>query len=86
MALTVGELNGFITIDDRAVNPGLRRAEQAMRQAGQRMGDDADQAGQRAGQQLGQGLVRGADGQWRNMRGELVDAVTAAAAEAEAAA
>ncbi|WP_086765329.1 phage tail tape measure protein [Streptomyces bobili] len=84
MALTVGELNGIITIDDRGVHPGLRRAEQAMRQAGQHMGDDAERAGQAAGQQLGEGLVRGADGQWRNMRGELVDAVTAAAAEAEA--
>ncbi|MEU0671592.1 phage tail tape measure protein [Streptomyces sp. NPDC006172] len=86
MALTVGELNGIITIDDRAMRPALRRAEQAMRQSGQRMGDDAEDAGQTAGRSLGQGLVRGADGQWRDMRGELVDAVTAAAADAEAAA
>ncbi|WP_164391165.1 phage tail tape measure protein [Streptomyces sp. SID8499] len=55
-----------------------------MRQTGQQLGDAAEQAGQDAGQQLGGGLIRGADGQWRNMRGELVDAVTAAAAEAEA--
>ncbi|AWT43190.1 MULTISPECIES: phage tail tape measure protein [Streptomyces] len=86
MALTVGELNAFLTIDDRAVNPALRRAEDALRQTGQHMGDDAERGGQQAGQLLGQGLVRGADGQWRNMRGELVDAVTAAAADAEAAA
>ncbi|MGQ4358571.1 phage tail tape measure protein [Streptomyces sp. SAS_272] len=86
MALTVGELNGIISIDDRAVNPALRRTENALRAAANQMGDDATRAGQQAGQQLGQGLVRGADGQWRNMRGELVDAVTAAAAEAEAAA
>jgi phage-related minor tail protein len=86
MALTVGELNGIITIDDRAVNPALRRAEQALRQAGSAMGDDAERAGQQAGQQLGGGFVRGADGQWRNMQAQLVDAVTAAALEAEAAA
>jgi len=83
VSLTVGELNGIITIDDRAVNPALRRAEQALRQAGSNMGDDAEQAGQQAGQQLGAGFVRGADGQWRNMQAQLVDAVTAAALEAE---
>ncbi|MFB8772095.1 phage tail tape measure protein [Streptomyces broussonetiae] len=86
MALTVGELRAFIVIDDSAVDPALRRAERALRQTGQRMGDDAENSGEGAGRLLGQGLVRGADGQWRNMRGELVDAVTAAAAEAEAAA
>lgn len=84
MALTVGELNAILSVDDRAVDPALRRAEQALRRSGQTMGSDADRAGQRAGQQLGEGLVRGADGQWRNMRGELVDAATAAIAEAEA--
>ncbi|MFI1701949.1 phage tail tape measure protein [Streptomyces bobili] len=84
MTLTVGELNGIITIDDRAVDPALRRAEQALRQSGQHMGDDASDAGEAAGRHLGQGLVRGADGQWRTLRGELADAVTAAAAEAEA--
>ncbi|MFH9823006.1 phage tail tape measure protein [Streptomyces bobili] len=84
MALTVGELNGIISVDDTPMHPALRRAENALRQAGQHMGDDAERAGQQAGQALGEGLVRGADGQWRNMRGQLVDAVTAAAAEAEA--
>ncbi|MCX4575602.1 phage tail tape measure protein [Streptomyces sp. NBC_01571] len=83
MALTVGELNGIISIDDRAVNPALRRAEQALRQAGSTMGNDAERAGQQAGQQLGGGFVRGADGQWRNMQAQLVDAVTAATLEAE---
>ncbi|MFS4105133.1 phage tail tape measure protein [Streptomyces sp. PD-S100-1] len=80
MALTVGELQAVLSVDDRAVRPALRRAEQAMRDTAGQMGRD----GEDAGQQLGQGLIRGADGQWRNMRGELVDAVTAAAAEAEA--
>ncbi|GAA5056476.1 phage tail tape measure protein [Streptomyces similanensis] len=84
MALTVGELAATITVDDRPVTTALRRVEQAMRQSGQQLGDTAERAGQGAGQQLGEGLVRGADGEWRNMRGELVDAVTAAAAEAEA--
>lgn len=86
MALTVGELNAIMTVDDRAVDPGLRRVERAMRESGQQMGDEADRAGREAGTQLGQGLVRGADGQWRDMGGNLVDAVTAAAAEAESAA
>ncbi|MEU9557972.1 phage tail tape measure protein [Streptomyces fumanus] len=84
MALQVGELTAILSIDDRAVAPALRRAERALRQAGRRMGADAEDDGEQTGQRLGEGLVRGADGQWRNMRGELVDAVTAAAAEAEA--
>jgi phage-related minor tail protein len=84
VALTVGELNAILTIDDRSVDPALRRAENALRQSGRRMGSDAEDEGQQAGTRLGEGLVRGADGQWRNMRGELVDEVTAAAAEAEA--
>ena len=75
MALTVGELNGLITIDDRTVDPTLRRVEGALRQAGQHMGDDADRAGQQAGQQLGDGIVRGADGQLRDLRGNVADAV-----------
>lgn len=74
MALTVGELNAIMSVDDRAVSPGLRRAETAMRQAGQRMGDDADRAGQQAGQSLGEGLVRGADGRLRNQQGRFVAA------------
>jgi phage-related minor tail protein len=84
VALTVGELNAILSIDDRAVDPALRRAENALRQSGRRMGSDAEDEGQQAGTRLGEGLVRGADGQWRNLRGELVDEVTAAAAEAEA--
>ncbi|MFE2353479.1 phage tail tape measure protein [Streptomyces parvulus] len=74
MALQVGELNAIVTVDDRAVDPALRRAEGAMRQAGQRMGDDAQRAGNAAGQQLGDGIVRGADGRLRNARGQFVAA------------
>jgi len=84
VALTVGELTGLITLNDDGVAPALRRAESAMRASGQRMGSDADDAGRQAGTRLGGGFVRGADGQWRNLRGGLVDAVTAAALEAEA--
>ncbi|MEU5624291.1 phage tail tape measure protein [Streptomyces tendae] len=66
------------------MDPALRRAENALRGSGRRMGSAAQRAGTTAGQQLGEGLVRGADGRWRNMRGELADAATAAIAEAEA--
>ncbi|NUS78458.1 MAG: phage tail tape measure protein [Streptomyces sp.] len=83
MALQIGELNALITIDDRAVDPALRRAEQALRQTAGRMGDDAEGAGQQAGQQLGGGFIRGLDGRWRDMRGMVVDEVTAATLEAE---
>ncbi|MGW0869953.1 phage tail tape measure protein [Streptomyces sp. NPDC002740] len=74
MSLTVGELNAILSVDDQAMDPGLRRAEQALRQAGQRMGDDADRAGQQAGEGLGDGIVRGADGRLRNARGQFVRA------------
>ncbi|MGI5196586.1 phage tail tape measure protein [Streptomyces sp. CA-288835] len=74
MALTVGELNGLITIDDRAVDPALRRAENALRASGQQMGDDAERSGQQAGQQLGDGIVRGTDGRLRNAAGRFVAA------------
>ncbi|MFG2963589.1 phage tail tape measure protein [Streptomyces sp. NPDC048288] len=74
MALTVGELNAIMTVDDRAVDPALRRTEQAIRTAGQTMGDDAQRAGQTAGQQLGDGVVRGSDGRLRDLRGRFVQA------------
>ena len=74
MALTVGELNAIMSVDDQAMDPGLRRAEQALRQTGERMGDDAERAGQQAGEGLGEGLVRGADGRLRNARGQFVAA------------
>ncbi len=74
MALTVGELNGILSVDDRAVGPALRRAEEAMRASGQRMGNDADRAGQQSGEQLGEGIIRGADGRLRNARGRFVTA------------
>ncbi|WP_327671817.1 MULTISPECIES: phage tail tape measure protein [unclassified Streptomyces] len=74
MALTVGELTGLITLDDRGMAPALRRTEGALRSTGQRMAGDADSAGQRAGQALGDGVVQGADGRLRNARGQFVAA------------
>jgi len=83
VALTVGELNAILSVDDRAVDPALRRMEQALRATGQRVGDDAESAGQQAGTALGGGFIRGLDGRWRDLRGMLVDEVTAAQLEAE---
>ncbi|KJK40218.1 hypothetical protein UK15_07650 [Streptomyces variegatus] len=74
MALTVGELNAVLSVDDRGVMPALRRAASALRSAGQRMGDEAGEAGERAGEELGDGMVRGADGRLRNRRGQFVAA------------
>ncbi|GAB2731831.1 phage tail tape measure protein [Streptomyces bullii] len=78
MALTVGELNAVLSVDDRAVDPALRRAENAMRTSGQRMGDEAEQAGEQAGEDLADGLVRGADGRLRDARGRFASAGRAA--------
>jgi hypothetical protein len=74
VSLTVGELNAILSVDDQAMDPGLRRAEQALRASGQSMGDDADRAGENAGERLGDGLVRGADGRLRDARGRFVAA------------
>ncbi|MFI8200028.1 phage tail tape measure protein [Streptomyces sp. NPDC085942] len=74
MALTVGELVGFITMDDREVSPALRRAEGALRSSGQRMTRDSEDAGEAAGQALGEGLIRAADGSIRDARGRFVAA------------
>ncbi|AMW11607.1 hypothetical protein A4E84_20180 [Streptomyces qaidamensis] len=74
MALTVGELNAILSVDDRAMDPALRRAENAIRSSGQRMGDEAERAGQDAGEELGDGIVRGVDGRLRNARGQFVAA------------
>ncbi|MFI9339961.1 phage tail tape measure protein [Streptomyces sp. NPDC052773] len=78
MALTVGELNAILSVDDRAVDPALRRAENAIRDAGRQMGDDAERAGEQAGEELGDGLVRGADGRLRDARGRFAAAGRAA--------
>ncbi|XUM01221.1 phage tail tape measure protein [Streptomyces venezuelae ATCC 10712] len=80
MALTVGELNAVLSVDDRAVEPALRRAENAVREAGQNMGDQAERAGEAVGENLGEGIVRGADGRLRNARGRFVRAGTSAGA------
>ncbi|WP_282698221.1 phage tail tape measure protein [Streptomyces sp. CC208A] len=74
MALTVGELNAVLSVDDRAVEPSLRRTERALRTAGQRMGNEAERAGEDVGEELGESIVRGADGRLRNARGRFVAA------------
>lgn len=74
MALTIGELVGFIRFDPSGVDDGANRAEGRMRQLGDDMGDTANRAGQTAGQNLGDGLVRGADGRLRNASGQFVAA------------
>lgn len=74
MALTVGELTGFITIDGTQVAPALRRTEGDLRASGTRMTRDSEAAGQAAGQALGEGMVRAADGSIRDARGRFVAA------------
>lgn len=74
MALTIGELVGFIRFDPSGVDDGANQAENRMRQLGSDMGDTANQAGQTAGQNLGEGIVRGADGRLRNSQGQFVAA------------
>ncbi|WP_432111166.1 phage tail tape measure protein [Streptomyces sp. YPW6] len=74
MALTVGELVGFIRLDDGEVRPALRRAEGDLNASGRRMADDAEQAGRQAGQALGDGFTRAADGSIRDSRGRFVGA------------
>ncbi|MFD5901715.1 hypothetical protein ACFWHG_09450 [Streptomyces microflavus] len=78
MALTVGELTGYITIDDGEVRPALQRAEGALRTSGQRMTRDSEGAGQAAGQALAEGLIRAADGSLRDAQGRFAAAGRAA--------
>lgn len=72
MTLSIGELVGFIRMDDGQVASGLTDAENRVRASGQRMGDDAERAGRTAGMSLGDGFVMGADGTIRNGAGEIV--------------
>ena len=74
MALTIGELVGYIRFDPSGVDDGASRAEGRMRQLGDDMGNTANTAGQTAGQNLGDGIIRGADGRLRNSQGQFVAA------------
>ncbi|URC17939.1 tape measure protein [Streptomyces phage AxeJC] len=78
MALTIGELTGYITIDDRAVRPALSRAEEEMRTAGRRITTAAGQAGEAAGQALGDATADGA----RDGLGEVETAARSAGRQA----
>ncbi|OPC83002.1 hypothetical protein B4N89_20530 [Embleya scabrispora] len=60
MALTVGELVAYLTIDDRGMQQGMARAEQTMQQAGRQITQTTERAGQQAGQNLAQGVGSGA--------------------------
>ncbi|MGW2130461.1 phage tail tape measure protein [Streptomyces coelicoflavus] len=59
MALTVGELLAVLDVDDSAMRSGLAAAEGDARRSGQAIGD---------------GIVRGADGRLRDLRGRFVSA------------
>ncbi|MFK0069759.1 phage tail tape measure protein [Streptomyces sp. NPDC091046] len=59
MALTVGELLAVLDVDDSAMRSGLAAAEGDARRSGQAIGD---------------GVVRGADGRLRDLRGRFVAA------------
>lgn len=60
MSLVVGELVGYLRMEDGLVRPALARMESAMRHTGQQVTGDADRAGTTAGRGLGDGLTAGA--------------------------
>ncbi|MFF5670259.1 phage tail tape measure protein [Streptomyces hygroscopicus] len=74
MALTIGELTGFITLDARGVDRGVNQAGQAMNRLRGQMTADGDRTGQAAGQALGDGLIRASDGSLRDARSRFVTA------------
>lgn len=69
MALSIGELTGYLTLDDSKFDKGLKKVEA-----------DAPKQGERIGEKLGNGWVRGADGKIRDARGKFVKAGDLAAA------
>lgn len=72
MALTIGELVGFIRFDASGADNGANDAENRMRQVGQNVGDDAERAGRLAGTNLGHGLSIAADGAISDSEGTIV--------------
>lgn len=67
MALSIGELVGYIRLDDTGIDQGAAAAEARVRRAIQEMGGAADgldgrlgEAGRRAGEALGDGIADGA--------------------------
>lgn len=71
MALTIGELVGIIQFDASGVDQGVNQAETRMRQLGDSLGAEAEQAGQTAGDNLGDGVIEGAEAQLRGGEGQL---------------
>jgi phage-related minor tail protein len=60
VALTVGQLVAFLTVDDRGLQQGVARAGQTMDQAARSITQTTERAGQAAGQNLAQGVGSGA--------------------------
>lgn len=60
MALTVGQLVAYMTVDDTGLQQGSARAEQTMQQVGRSITQTTERAGQQAGQGLAQGIGGGA--------------------------
>lgn len=60
MSLVVGELVGYIRLEDQSVQPALNRTQSALQQAGHRMAATAGQSGTAAGRALGDGVGDGA--------------------------
>ncbi|MFJ4012237.1 phage tail tape measure protein [Streptomyces sp. NPDC090026] len=56
MALVVGELIGYIRMDDGQVRPALDRTERTLKASGARMANIAENSGQEAGQRAGDAL------------------------------
>lgn len=74
MALSIGELVGFVRIDPSGVGTGMNDAENRVRQGGDDIGAAAQRAGEQAGDRMGEGLRRNASGQLINARGQFVAA------------
>lgn len=74
MALTIGELVGFIRFDPSGVDEGANQAENRMRQLGDDVGNTAATAGQTAGHNLGDGIIQGADARLRDAQGRFLTA------------
>jgi phage-related minor tail protein len=74
MALTVGELTGYISLDAADVDRGVAQAGQAMTRLQGQMTTDGERAGEAAGDGLGEGITRGADGRLRDARGRFLQA------------
>lgn len=74
MALTIGELTGYITFDASGVEEGVNVAESRMRTLGSNIADAAAHAGEEAGEDLGSELADNAVEELRGAQGEFATA------------